>query len=62
MTSKLIKLLEVKSLVTLSMTLAMVLMLTGVFNPTREVFALFSTTYGATIAYFFNKKQSGTEE
>jgi hypothetical protein len=55
------KLIDVKSIVTLSMTLAMVLMLTGVFNPPTEVFALFSTTYGAVITYFFTKKDTKSE-
>lgn len=49
-------LIDVKSMVTLSMTLAMILMLTGVFSPPEPVFALFSTSYGATITYFFTKK------
>jgi hypothetical protein len=55
---KFAKLIEVKSLVTLSMTLAMVLLLTGVFNPPDYIFALFSTAYGAVITYFFTRKDS----
>lgn len=50
------KLIDVKSLVTLTMTLAMILMLTGVFTPPTEIFALFSTAYGSVITYFFTKK------
>lgn len=64
MKNRLLKLLEVKSLVTLSMTLCMVLLLTGVFNPPDAIFALYSTTYGAVITYFFTKKtdkESGDE-
>lgn len=64
MKNRLLKLLEVKSLVTLSMTLCMVLLLTGVFNPPDAIFALYSTTYGAVITYFFTKKsdkESGAE-
>lgn len=57
MKDRLAKLVDVKSLVTLSMTAAMILMLTGVFNPPDAILALFSTTYGATIAYFFTKKK-----
>ena len=56
LTERLCKLLEVKSIVTLVMTFAMVLMLTGIFKPTTEVFGLFSTAYGAVITYFFTKK------
>ncbi len=58
MKEKFAKLIDVKSIVTLAMTLAMVLMLTGVFNPPTEVFALFSTSYGAVITYFFTKKDT----
>ena len=50
------KLIDVKSIVTLMMTLAMLLILTGVFNPTKEAFGLFATVYGAVITYFFTKK------
>lgn len=55
---KFAKLIEVKSIVTISMTIAMVLLLTGVFNPPDYIFALFSTTYGAVITYFFTKKDN----
>lgn len=56
MKEKLAKLIDVKSLVTLVMTVAMVLLLTGVFNPPTEVFALFATSYGSIITYFYTKK------
>lgn len=59
---KFAKLIEVKSIVTLSMTLAMVLLLTGVFTPPDAILALFSTTYGAVITYFFTKKDSKESE
>ena len=55
------KIIDVKSFVTLTMTLGMVLMLTGVFNPPTEVFALFSTAYGSVITYFFTKKDTKSE-
>lgn len=58
MKNKLLKLLEVKSIVTLIMTVGMVLLLTGVFNPPDYVFALFSTSYGAVITYFFTRKSN----
>ena len=61
MKDKFAKLIEVKSLVTLSMTIAMILILTGVFKPSTEAFALFSTVYGAVITYFFTKKKDNTE-
>ena len=56
MKEKFAKLIDVKSLVTLAMTIAMLLMLTGVFNPPTEVFALFSTSYGSIITYFYTRK------
>lgn len=61
MKNKLLKLLEVKSLVTLSMTVGMILLLTGVFNPPDAIFALYSTTYGSVITYFFTKKSTDKE-
>lgn len=54
---RLAKIIDVKSIVTLTLTGAMVLLLVGVFNPPREVLLLFSTTYGAVITYFFTKEK-----
>ena len=56
MKNRLLKLLEVKSIVTILMTISMVLLLTGVFNPPDYIFALYSTSYGAVITYFFTRK------
>ncbi len=58
MANKLLKLLEVKSIVTILMTICMVLLLTGWFNPPDYIFALYSTTYGAVITYFFTRKEN----
>ena len=57
MKEKWANLIDVKSIVTLVMTLAMLLMLTGVFNPSSEAFGLFATVYGSVITYFFTKKK-----
>ena len=62
MKEKFSKLIDVKSIVTIVMTVAMVLMLTGVFKPSQEIFALFSTSYGAVITYFFTKKDNTESE
>ena len=62
MKEKFSKLIDVKSIVTLAMTFAMILMLTGVFKPSTEVFGLFSTVYGAVITYFFTKKNAEGED
>lgn len=62
MKNKLLKLLEVKSIVTILMTLSMVLLLSGAFNPPDYIFALYSTTYGAVITYFFTRKSDKEKE
>lgn len=60
MKERLAKLLEVKSLVTLTMTAVMAALLLGKFEPSREMLALFSTAYGAIITYFFTRKNAPT--
>ena len=55
-------LIDVKSIVTLTMTFGMILLLTGVFNPSEGIFALYSSSYGAIITYFFTKKKDGGKE
>lgn len=53
---QLLKLLDVKSLVTLAMTGAMIALLFAPVNVNQDVVALFCTAYGAIITYFFTKK------
>lgn len=53
---KFAKLIDVKSIITLAMTAAMIQLLQGNINPPVEVVALFSTSYGGMIAFFFTKK------
>lgn len=60
MKEKLAKLIEVKSLVTLTMTAVMAALLLGNFEPSKEMLALFSTAYGAIITYFFTRKNATT--
>lgn len=58
MKEKLAKLIDVKSIVTLVMTAALVaLLFTGV-EPPQELLALYCTSYGAVITYFFTKKNA----
>lgn len=52
------KLLEVKSLVTLAMTGAMLGLLFRVVQPPQEIVTLFGTSYGAIITYFFTRKDT----
>jgi hypothetical protein len=56
---KFAKLIEVKSLVTLSMTGAMIYLLISGVEISKELLMLFSTSYGAIMSYFFNRKESG---
>lgn len=53
---RLAKLIDVKSIVTILMTIGMILLLSGVFKPSPEVLSLYSMTYGSIITYFFTKK------
>lgn len=55
------KLIDVKSIVTLTMTGIMAALLLGKFNPNQEIVTLFSTSYGAIVTYFFTKKKEGGE-
>ena len=61
MKEKIMKLIEVKSIVTILMTICMVLLLTGAFNPSDDIFALYSMSYGSVITYFFTRKSKDGE-
>ena len=50
------KLLSVKSIVTLSMTAALIVLLLSGREPNKELLALYCSCYGAVITYFFTKK------
>lgn len=54
------RLLEVKSLVTIAMTAAMVYMLVCNKTVQPELLALYSSSYGAVITYFFTRKSDVT--
>lgn len=56
MMDKLKKLIDVKSIVTLAMTGAMIALLFVPVNVNAEAQSLFCTAYGAIITYFFTKK------
>lgn len=55
------KLFKVKSLITLSLTAAFIVMLLTPVEVSSEMLALFSTIYGATITYFFTRKDNDNE-
>ena len=56
---RLLSFFEVKSLVTLGLTAGMLVLLFGDFNPPQEITALYCTSYGAIITYFFTRKEGG---
>lgn len=53
------KLIDLKSIVTLLMTVALIVLLFYVNEPNKEVLALFCTSYGAITTYFFTHKSKG---
>lgn len=56
---QLLKLLDVKSLVTLAMTAAMISLLFAPVDVNQDAVTLFCTAYGAIITYFFTRKTEG---
>lgn len=54
------KLMEVKSIVTLAMTGALVYLLATNKAIQPELLALYSSSYGAVVTYFFTRKDSGS--
>lgn len=56
---QLLKLLDVKSLVTLAMTGAMIALLFAPVDLNQDAVTLFCTAYGAIITYFFTRKTEG---
>lgn len=55
---RLAALFEVKSLVTLALTGALVAMIFNADKISPEMLSLFSTSFGAVITYFFTRKSS----
>lgn len=50
------QLLKVKSIVTLLMTAALVVLLFTPIEPSKELLSLFCTSYGAVMTYYFTRK------
>lgn len=59
---QLYKLIDVKSIVTLAMTGAMIALLFAPGQPNTEAQSLFCTAYGAIITYFFTKRSREEEK
>lgn len=53
---KVAKLIDVKSIVTITMTIALIILLFSDSEPSKDLLALFCTSYGAVITYFFTHK------
>ena len=54
---------DVKSFVTIVMTIGlMVLLLVPNVNPPTEIVALYCTSYGAVITYFFTRKDGDSND
>ena len=49
---------DVKSFVTVLMTIAMVILLFVPIEVNKEVLTIFSATYGSVMTYFFTKKKT----
>ena len=62
MKEKFAKLIDVKSIVTLLMTIALVVLMFVNIDINKELLMLFSTSYGAVITYFFTKKKENKDE
>ena len=62
MKDKFAKLIDVKSIVTLTMTVALIAMLFVTTEPPKELLALYCTSYGSVITYFFTKKDKKDED
>ena len=59
---QILQLIDVKSLVTLAMTGAMIALLFAPVDPYPEAQSLFCTAYGAIITYFFTKRTQEKQE
>lgn len=54
---------DVKSFMTIIMTIGLILLLfVPNINPPKEVLALYCTSYGSILTYYFNRKKDETKE
>lgn len=56
MKEKFSKLIDVKSIVTLAMTAGLLVLLLGDFHPAQELLALYCTSYGSIMTYYYTRK------
>lgn len=57
MIERLAKLLAVRSIITIALTIGMLFLLSGIWVPNDAILALYSTSYGSIITYFFTKEK-----
>lgn len=57
---KIAKLIDLKSIVTLIMTIALVALLFSPQKPSEDILAIYCTSYGAVITYFFTRKDKNS--
>lgn len=60
MKEKVAKLIDLKSIITILMTLTMIALLFYQKEINKELLMLFSTTYGSIMTYYYNRKGSDT--
>lgn len=54
---------DVKSFMTIIMTLGLIaLLFVPQINPPKEILALYCTSYGSILTYYFNRKKDETKE
>lgn len=53
------KLIDVKSFVTVSMTIGLLALLFSDHQPARELLALYCTSYGSIMTYYYTRKGDG---
>ncbi len=61
MKQKLTQLFSVKNIVTIAMTAALIAMLFSGREPAKELLALFCTSYGSIVTYFFTKTDDSSD-
>lgn len=59
---RLANLLSVKSIITIAMTAVLVVLLLRPIEPNKEILALYCTSYGAVITYFFKHDEDKPHE
>ena len=59
MKDKIAKLIVVKSIVTLAMTAGLLALLFSSREPSQELLALYCTSYGSIMTYYYTRKDDG---